>query len=147
MTCLIFKQTNFMEMRNTSLAAIILVGGMMLLLTSFVHFLLGYPNVIQTLREEASSQEVSHLLKIIWIFSSIAMALCGIWAMFIGISIRKNLRYTKKQALILGSGITFFGIYGFMSPFPNFQLGSFLVIGLIILLPAFFLSKEQGPYH
>lgn len=136
-----------MPIRNTSLAAVILVGGLLLFLTSIAHFFLGYPNINNVLEAENSGAEVTHLLKVIWIFSSIAMALCGIWGMFIGISIRKNLRYTKKQALSLGSGIAFFGLYGFMSPFPNIHLGIFLIIGLLILIPALFLSKEQGPYH
>ena len=135
------------NIRNTTLAAIILAGGMMLFAASFAHYFLGFPMIKSAMEADGTGTEVSELLKIIWKFSSITMALCGIWGMFIGISIRKNLRYTKKQALSLGSGITIFGIVGFSSPFPNFHLGIFIVIGLLILLPAFFLSKAQGPYH
>ena len=136
-----------MKMRNTTLAAIILAAGMLLALASVFYFFMGYPMIHEALESDSSGAEVAKLLKMVWVFSTITMALCGIWAMFIGISIRKNLRYTKKQALSLGSGIAFFGLYGFVNPFPNFKLGLFLFIGLLILIPAFFLSKKQGPYH
>ncbi|NNF32712.1 MAG: hypothetical protein HKN68_01300 [Saprospiraceae bacterium] len=136
-----------LKIRNTTLAAIILIGGMMLFLASMAHYFIGFRIIREAMSNDGTGPEVSELLNIIWIFSSVAMALLGIWGMFIGISIRKNLRYTKKQALSLGSGITLFGIYGFSSPFPNLHLGIFIVIGLFILVPGLFLSKKQGPYH
>jgi len=133
-------------MRNTTLAAIILVGGGLLFMASFFHFFLGYKIVNNTMVDANTGAELARLVRIIWIFSSILMALCGTWGMFIGISIRKNLRYARKQALSLGLGITVFGIYGFTNPFPNYQLGIFLILGLLIMIPGLFLSKKQGPY-
>lgn len=133
-------------MRNTTLAAIILVGGALLFMASFPHFFLGYKLINTTMVDDNSGEVLTRLVRIIWIFSSITMALCGIWGMFIGISIRKNLRYAKKQALSLGLGISAFGIYGFTNPFPSYTLGIFLVCGLLILIPGLFLSKKQGPY-
>jgi hypothetical protein len=134
-------------MRNTSLAAIIAFGGLLLCICAAAHFFLGFPIINKAMAKDNTGQEVSDLLSIIWVFSSVMLLLCGVWGMFIGVSIRKNLRYTKKQALSLGIGMSAFGIYGFTHPFPSLHLGVFLAIGLIILIPSLFLSKEQGPYH
>lgn len=136
-----------LKIRNTTLAAIILIGGMMLFLASVAHYFIGLHMIRVAMANDGTGAEVSELLNSIWIFSSVAMALLGIWGMFIGISIRKNLRYTRKQALSLGTGITLFGVYGFSSPFPNLHMGVFIIIGLIILIPGFLLSKKQGPYY
>lgn len=133
-------------MKNTSLAAIILVGGILLTAASFVLYVFGLPIITEMLKDSTPTPELVKSMNIIWVLMSIAVFLCGIWGMFIAISVRKNLRYVQKQSLSLGTGIVAFGLYGFTSPTPNWKLGAFIIIGLLILIPGLFLSKEEGPY-
>ncbi len=133
-------------MRNTTLAAFILAGGTMLACASFFYYWLGFSMIIEMLEKTHVVPELYRTLNLVWILTTIALFLCGVWGMFIGITIRKNLRYMRKQALILGGGMISFGIYGFLTPFPNWKLFIFLAIGLIIFIPALFLAKSKGPY-
>ncbi len=136
----------FRAMRNTTLAAIILVGGSLLFLASPVHWFMGNKMLGDKLLATNTSAEVIDSVQWIWNFLSISMALLGIWGMFIAVSARKNLRYVRKQALSLGSGLVLFGTWGAFKPFFNPHLAFFALVGLMILIPGFFLSKEQGPY-
>ena len=134
-------------MKNTSLAAIILFGSVLLTISSVGLYVLGLPLITEMLKDSTVTPELVKSVNIIWVLMSIAVFLCGIWGMFISISIRKNLRYVQKQALSLGSGMLAFGIYGFTSPLPNWKFGVFILIGLLILIPGMLLSKSAGPYQ
>lgn len=133
--------------RNTSLAAVILLGGGMLFVASIAFLFLGMPLMERMLTDDQAGPDLSHTMEVIWVFAAIAMMLLGIWGMFISITIRKNLRYMRKQAMSLGVGLMVFGTWGFMNNFPNWKLGFFLLVGLLIFIPGIFLSKKQGPYY
>ena len=98
--------------RNTTLAAVILIAGAMLFFASFAHFFLGIPMINEMLDVDQSGADLRHTFHVIWVFSSITMMLCGIWAMFIGISIRKNLIRPKVAN-------TLFANFAFVSNAPE----------------------------
>lgn len=129
-------------MKNTTLAIFILLGGGLLSMASLALYILGLPMVTTLLKESTPTPELVQSVEIVWVLASIALMLCGIWGMFIAVSIRKNLRYVQKQALSLGTGIVVFGIYAFMSSFPNWKFIGFIFIGFLILIPGLLLKKS-----
>jgi hypothetical protein len=129
-------------MKNTTLAIFILIGGSMLSIAGLVLYILGLPMITNLLKESTPTPELVQSVEIAWVLASIALMLCGIWGMFIAISVRKNLRYLQKQALSLGTGVVVFGIYAFMYSFPNWKFLGFIFIGMFILVPGLLLKKE-----
>lgn len=129
-------------MRNTTLAIFILFGGGLLSLASLALYFLGLPMILHLLKESTPTPELVQSVEIVWVLASITLMLCGIWGMFIAVSVRKNLRYLQKQALSLGTGIVVFGIYAFMFSFPNWKFIGFIIIGLLILVPGLLLKKD-----
>ncbi|HMQ06199.1 MAG TPA: hypothetical protein PKC30_02805 [Saprospiraceae bacterium] len=134
-------------MRNTSWAAIISLGGVILAGSSFFYYYLGYRMMEEMLEDASAHDALYSTMNLVWILTTISLFLCGVWAIFIGITIRKNLRYMKKQALTLGGGLLTFGIIGFLHTFPNWKLFIFIVVGCLIFIPGLFLSKQKGPYY
>jgi len=119
----------------------IIIGGCLLSFASFIHFFSGYPAVNALLEQGNSAKELIQTVRIIWIFSTITMFLCGVWGVNIGNALRKGTA-TQWPGMLLGAGITLFGFIGFFIGFPNYHILAFSVPGLLIFLPSLFFVDQ-----
>ncbi|HYV91778.1 MAG TPA: hypothetical protein VE978_08345 [Chitinophagales bacterium] len=125
-------------MKSKFAAYCTMVGGILLMLFFIPHFFLGYPAVSDLLRKENADADLTFSVQNIWIFSSITMLLCGIWATFLGYHALKTNSRKRLEQLLLGLGITLFALIGWLHPFSNWQLFIFFFPGLLILVPGLF---------
>ncbi len=112
-----------------------LVGGILLVLASLMHYFTGYPAVNETLAKENVGPETSAILRVIWIFSSITMCLAGIWGIFLSLDLKNGSPRAWWQGMILGLGLIKFCVAAQFFGFPNYGLMMFGVLGLLFVGP------------
>ncbi len=123
-------------MKPKTSAYLTIAGGVILMLYFLPHFFLGYPTMTEILKNENASLRLTYSVQNIWIFSSITMLLCGLWAYQLGYTELKSHSFNKIGQIALGAGITLFAIFGVYNSLPDFGLIIFLLPGLLILVPA-----------
>lgn len=121
-----------------------LAAGFLLILFSVIHYFQGYPELKQIIIQENATPKLSHILKLIWVFSSTTMLLCGLWALSIYRQISLFNFSVKKDGFILGLGLLLFGIYQLLNPFHDFHLFQFVVPGILLLIASLFLKDESN---
>ena len=121
----------------------VLAGGILLLIYTFFHAYTGYPMINGLLDEASAGEDLTRTVRVIWVFSSFTMALCGLWALFLYREMASQGEKSNRQLIVLGLAITIFGLYGFAQGFPNWHLLSFVLPGLLILIPGMFSHSED----
>ncbi len=77
-----------------------------------------------------------------WIFSGMSMLLLGIWLLFLSRDIKKCNRKAWWQAIIIGLSLSGFGIGCWLQYPKAFHFLYFLVLGLILLIPLIYYTKQ-----
>ncbi|HEV7646062.1 MAG TPA: hypothetical protein VGO50_19150 [Pyrinomonadaceae bacterium] len=114
------------------------VSGILLMLATLPHYFLGLPEAV--LRPIADGRitdpEVGNNFYVIWVFSSITMFLTGATLLFISTDLRYLQRRSWKLALLIGIGITGFGLSTSVKfPEAAAHMSLFTLIGIITLIP------------
>ena len=112
-----------------------LAAGILLALSSLMHFFGGYPAINEMIAKDNASAETALTFRVIWVFSSITMCLTGIWAIFISKGLKAGQKSTRWQCLALGLGMVVFCIAAQFIEFPNYDMMLFGVIGLLLVVP------------
>lgn len=128
-------------MKSKTSAFMTIAGGVILILFFLPHFFLGLPTVSEILKDENASVKLTNTIQNIWIFSSITMLLCGLWAFQLGYAELKNHAMNKTAHIALGTGMILFAFIGVYNSFPDFGLIIFIIPGLLIALPALLKKK------
>lgn len=112
-----------------------LAAGTLLALSSLMHFFSGYPAINEMIAKDNAGAETAHTFRVIWVFSSIAMCLMGIWGIFISKGLKAGQKTAWWQGLVLGLGMVLFCIAAQFIEFPNYGMLLFGVIGLLLAVP------------
>ena len=110
-------------------------AGILLALSSLMHYFAGYPGINEMLAKENGGAETSLTLRVIWVFSSITMCLTGIWGIFISKGLKAGQKSAWWQGLALGFGMLFFCVAAQVIEFPNYGMMLFGAIGLLLVVP------------
>lgn len=129
-------------MKSKTSAFMTIAGGVILILFFLPHFFLGLPTMSEILKDENASMKLTNIVQNIWIFSSITMILCGLWAFQLGYAELKNNTFNKTAQIALGTGMTLFALVSVYNSFPDFGLIIFIIPGLLILLPSLLRKKH-----
>jgi hypothetical protein len=114
------------------------VSGILLMLFTIPHYFLGLPTaVLQPIAEgKITDPEVGNNFYVIWVFSSITMFLTGATLLFISTDLRYLQRRSWKLALLIGLGITGFGVTTSIKfPEAAAHMSLFTAAGAITLIP------------
>ncbi|MBK9014345.1 MAG: hypothetical protein IPM82_09765 [Saprospiraceae bacterium] len=112
-----------------------LAAGILLALSSLMHFFSGYPAINEMITRGNAGAEIAHAFRVIWVFSSITMCLTGIWGIFISKGLKAGQKSAWWQGLALGLGMVFFCLAAQFIKFPNYGMMLFGVIGLLLVVP------------
>ena len=121
------------------------VSGILLILSSMMHFFLGLPEVVLKPIAEGKiiDPETAGNFYAIWVFSSITMFLTGATLALISTDLKHLNRRVWKLALLIGFGIAGFGIImAIKFPEAAAHMMAFVAIGLITFLPALFFFRD-----
>ncbi len=112
-----------------------LTAGILLALSSLMHFFSGYPAINEMIARDNPSAETALAFRVIWVFASITMCLTGIWGIFISKGLKTGQKNAWWQGLALGLGMLFFCLAAQFIEFPNYGMLLFGVIGLLLVVP------------
>ena len=114
------------------------VSGILMMLFTLPHYFLGLSiAVLQPIADgKITDPEVGNNFYVIWVFSSITMFLTGATLLFISTDLRYLQRRAWKLALLIGLGITGFGLSTSIKfPEAAAHMSLFTAAGLITLIP------------
>jgi hypothetical protein len=123
------------------------VSGVLLILSSLVHFFLGLPEaVLKPISDgKITDPDVAGSFYAIWVFSSITMFLTGATLTLISTDLKHLHRRAWKLALLIGFGIAGFGAaMAIKFPEAAAHMMVFVAIGLITFLPALFFFRSYN---
>jgi hypothetical protein len=112
-----------------------LTAGILLALSSLMHFFSGYPAINEMIAKDNAGPETAHTFRVIWVFSSITMCLMGIWGIFISKGLKGGQKSAWWQGLALGLGMVLYCVAAQFIEFPNYGMLLFGVIGLLLVVP------------
>lgn len=120
---------------NNTIGNFALAAGVLLILSSLMHFFSGYPAINEIIAKENAGPETSHTFRVIWVYSSFTMCLTGIWGIFIAKGLKNGQKSAWWQGITLGLGMILFCLAAQVIQFPNYGMFLFGVIGLIFVTP------------
>ena len=120
---------------------LVIIAGILLCLFFIPHSFLGTPEVFSYIEKGLVAPEVSSAFVIIWMFSSVAMLLLGVWILFLAKPIKNGTQSARIQALIIGVAMLVFWTEAYIyKPEMNHLVG-FLIVGFL-LIGSFLSSKN-----
>lgn len=120
---------------NSIISNFALAAGVLLALSSLMHFFSGYPAINEMIAKDNAGAETAHTFRVIWVYSSITMLLTGIWGIFISKGLKAGQKSAWWQGIALGLGMLLFCAAAQFIEFPNYGMLLFGAIGLLLVGP------------
>ncbi len=110
-------------------------AGILLILATIPHATLGTAEVLTGIKVGSIREDMVHVVKNIWVFSSIMLPLSGIWVLFLSKELRQLKRKAWWQAILIGLGYAAGSILAMVWTGIQIHLIAFCMIGLLLLIP------------
>lgn len=124
---------------------LVLVVGIIACLSFIPHAFFGFPAVLEHIQKGEINGAATNGMQMIWLYSSIMMLLSGIWMLFLSKPIKSGDNTSRTQVLLLGIGLSVFGV---LSTYISGQIDgmfSFTIEGILLLLAStVFFKREQN---
>jgi hypothetical protein len=112
------------------------LSGALLILSVIPHFFFALPaRVLQPLAEGRLDPDLGKTFYAIWVFSSLMMVIAGAALIYISGDLKRLQRKAWWMALLISGGLTYYGIYIVTKFSEATHNTSFIIFGLITLLP------------
>jgi hypothetical protein len=121
---------------------LVLVVGVIACLSFIPHAFFGFPAVLEHIRKGEISGAATNGMQMIWLYSSIMMLLSGVWMLYLSKPIEAGDNKSRIQVLLLGIGLSVFGV---LCTYISGQIDgmfSFTIEGILLLLAATLFFKR-----
>lgn len=124
------------------------LSGALLILSVIPHYFFALPaRVLQPVAEGRVDAELGKTYYAVWVFASLAMIFTGATLIYISNDLKKRQKRAWWMAFLISGGLTFYGCYVAIKFNETTHNISFIIFGLITLLPLllFFRSYMKAP--
>lgn len=119
--------------------------GIIACLSFIPHAFFGFPAVLEHIRKGEINGAATNGMQMIWLYSSIMMLLSGIWMLYLSKPIKNGDTKSRIQVLLLGIGLSVFGVLCTSISGQIDGMFSFTIEGILLLLAAtVFFKKMQN---
>lgn len=95
---------------NRTAYLIVMIVGILTILSFFPHAFLGMQEVLEHIEKGEIQQPAANGMQMIWLYSSIMMLVSGLWLLVLAKHIYMGSHTARLEVLLLGIGLTFFGL-------------------------------------
>jgi hypothetical protein len=112
------------------------ISGSLLILSVIPHYFFAMPaRVLQPIADGRVDAELGKTYYAIWVFASLTMLITGVTLIYISSDLRNLQRRAWWMAFLISGGLTYYGSYVLIKFNEATHNVSFIVFGLITLLP------------
>jgi hypothetical protein len=123
----------------------LLVGGILLVASAGAHAFAGWPPLRALLVQAENDPELVAGLTVGWYFGSVAMLAFGVVVLRDAWMLKHDLAHATGAAAIIGAAYLLFGLRALFYRGFNPHFLGFILIGLVILIPALPGGKARRP--
>ena len=116
-------------------AYIVIAAGVIMVLSSAAHGLLGWPAMRTELNKIGAAQDLSHALATGWYFGSVAMLAFGLITILSGLRLKRNDRSGASTLAIIAAGYIVFGTCALVQSGFNTHFLLFILTGVLAGAP------------
>lgn len=95
---------------NKTAYYIVIIFGILTVLSFFPHAFMGMQGVLDHIEKGEIQEPAANGMQMIWLYSSIMMLVSGLWLLILSKHILIGSHTARLEVLILGLGLTFFGL-------------------------------------
>lgn len=123
---------------------LVFVVGIIACLSFIPHAFYGFPAVLEHIRKGEINGAATNGMQMIWLYSSIMMLLSGIWMLFLAKPIKNGDNKSRIQVLLLGIGLSVFGVLCTYITGHIEGMFSFTIEGILLLLASTIFFKRAN---
>lgn len=116
--------------------------GVIACLSFIPHAFFGFPAVLEHIQKGEINGAATNGMQMIWLYSSIMMLLSGVWMLFLAKPIKSGDTKSRIQVLLLGIGLSVFGVLCTSISGHIDGMFSFTIEGILLLLAATLFFKR-----
>jgi hypothetical protein len=121
---------------------LVLLAGVLMMLSSVAHALLGWPAMRSELQKAGASPDLTAGLAAGWHFGSVAMLTFGVVTLICGLRLRRGDASGALPAQVIGAGYVLFGVAACFARNFNPHFLPFIVVGLLAGLPTLGVRRQ-----
>lgn len=119
------------------------VSGALLILSVIPHFFFALPaRVLQPVADGRVDADLGKTYYAVWVFASLTMLITGAALIYISSDLKSGQKRAWWMALLISGGLTFYGSYVVIRFNEATHNTSFIIFGLIMLLPLLIFSTR-----
>ncbi len=119
------------------------MSGALLILSVIPHYFFALPaRVLQPVAEGRVDADLGKTYYAVWVFASLAMLFTGAALVYISTDLKKLQKRAWWMAFLISGGLTFYGCYVAIKFNETTHNISFIIFGLITLLPLLIFSAR-----
>jgi len=119
------------------------LSGSLLILSVIPHYFFALPaRVLRPIAEGRLDPDLGKTYYAIWVFASLTMVITGAALIYISADLKSGQKRAWWMAFLISGGLTFYGVYIVSKYAEASHNTSFIIFGLITLLPLLFFFRS-----
>lgn len=121
---------------------LVIIVGVITCLGFFPHTFMGMQGVLDHISKGEIQQPAANGMQMIWLYSSIMMLVSGVWLLILANHILIGSHKARLQVLVLGIGLTFFGLGCTYISGKIDAMFAFTIQGIVLIVATTFFYKK-----
>jgi|GEM_PF-1318697 len=121
---------------------LVIIVGVITCLGFFPHAFMGMQGVLDHISKGEIQQSAANGMQMIWLYSSVMMLVSGVWLLILANHILIGSHKARLQVLVLGIGLTFFGLGCTYISGKIDAMFVFTIQGIVLIVATTFFYKK-----